>query len=317
MSTCAAAIVEDCITELQQIQQDVRDAAWRDPRHAFEPIYLAHERKHAAVIDIFAEWRAIEALLRRLRSLRPLILGEESLHYGFKSLASHTGVVVLLDALDGTRLLEHGWSDWCSAVTVMRPSTAELICSVVLFPSGVAYFATDRGAGKCRRGPSGREFARVSGPSDVASCHDATVAFYGYRRRRFAALQQSVARLVARPSGADPQMFVVGGNPALVHVIDGHRRVDAVIEPIGQAPHDMLAGAHICRQAGATVMELDGTVLDLEGLLWRGPTARVKYVAAGTAALASELRQELTNDVADDGPALTLAGPPSKMGSTH
>jgi fructose-1,6-bisphosphatase/inositol monophosphatase family enzyme len=124
---------------------------------------------------------------------------------------------------------------------------------------------------------------------------NATIALYGYKMRRFASVGAQLATCVADSDtgGRNQNIFVSGGNPALVRTIDGFARIDAVIEPFGQAVHDMIAGAYICKQGGGTVLDLDeGQALNLEGLISLGLCARVSYVAAATPLLASSLQRE-------------------------
>src|SRR5262249_29310071 len=132
-------IIEECIRGLTKVQHEIFDTVWQDPRRSFEQIFLGRQRKAAAVVDVVAEWRLAEQLRRSLRKLNLLVIGEESLHNGFGELAGHTGLVALVDAIDGTRLLECGWDGWCSVVTVLAPSLRDIVCAVVAFPSGISY----------------------------------------------------------------------------------------------------------------------------------------------------------------------------------
>lgn len=293
-------LVGACAEEMMRVQRSVLDEAWHDPDRCFEPVRLERQGKPAKLVDLFAEASLIAGLRRRLRDFAPLIVfGEESLGLQRDGLSNHKGLAILVDAVDGTRLLEYGWNDWCSAATVFSPATREIVASIVAFPSGVAYFATSEGVGKCRTKGRGIQFGLVSGRPSKVGRANASIAFYGYRMKRFAELGGRIARLVGTPQGVEdnPEIFVIGGNPALVHMVDGFKRIDAVVEPLGQAPHDMAAGAFICRQAGCTVIDLFGRDVALGELLF-GPKTKVPFIAASNPELAEALRQELTGSPA-------------------
>jgi fructose-1,6-bisphosphatase/inositol monophosphatase family enzyme len=286
-------VIESCVKVLLKVQREALELVWQDPMRCFEPIYLENQQKPAAVVDVVAEWRAAEGLRRCLGKVNPLVIGEESLRQGFERLDTHTGLVVLLDAIDGTRLLECGWDDWCSAVTVIDGAQRRIICAVVVLPSGVSYFASPSGAGKLRSRGGTFERQTLSVPSIEPTRSKASIAFYGYRQPRFTAVGGRVANLHSG-STANPDVFVVGGNPALVRLVDGCRGIDAVVEPVGQAPHDFVAGAYICQQAGGTTMDLSGKTIDFDGLLFAGPCQKIAYIAARNPKVAEQLRSEFS-----------------------
>ena len=219
-------------------------------------------------MDLVAEWEVAEGLTRRLRKHHPIVIGEESLRDGFKPDHHHRGHTVLVDAVDGTRLLEHGWSDWCSAVTVFNSASREIICAVVMLANGVCYFASSERTGKCRRIGRSLDYGEISGASLETSRSAATIAFYGYRPSRLETIWNGLATLrtdLSNYRDTTSNVFIVGGNPALVRMIDGYRRIDAVIEPFGQALHDLLPGAYICGQAGATLIRSSRASTELWG----------------------------------------------------
>lgn len=80
-----------------------------------------------------------------------------------------------------------------------------------------------------------------------------------------------------------------------MQLIDGSKRIDAVIEPFGQLPHDMVAGAFICRQAGAVIVDPSGNELDLGAVLSaRSLRQTVPFVAANHRNLALSLCRDLS-----------------------
>lgn len=173
-----------CFAELTRVQQFIKESAWHDKERCFEPVQLPTQRKTATVIDLTAEAMLTQGLRRALAKANPIIVGEESLLSQGRGLGGHNGIALLLDAIDGTSLLEHGLDSWCSAVTVFSPAGGQILASLVAMPSGVRYVATERGAWKLRRQGRGTEKMPLNGPSPQTDLASASVAFYGYRYGR-------------------------------------------------------------------------------------------------------------------------------------
>jgi fructose-1,6-bisphosphatase/inositol monophosphatase family enzyme len=168
-----------CVKALGDTVRFIQRFQWEDAKRCFEPVQMPGQDKEATVIDIAAEAYLSSALRTALRGQDAVVIGEESL-VGF--VPSRSGVAVLVDAVDGTRLLRHGWTSWCSAATVWRPETGEILASFVAEPDGVCYFATRGTIGKARLEARRIEFVPMTAPAPTAG---KTCAFYGYKRERF------------------------------------------------------------------------------------------------------------------------------------
>jgi fructose-1,6-bisphosphatase/inositol monophosphatase family enzyme len=269
-----------CVRAMTDTVRFIQRFHWENPKRCFEPVQLPCQEKAATVIDIAAEAHLSSAFRAALHGWDAVVVGEESMA-GFAS--GHSGLAILVDAVDGTRLLQHGWNNWCSAATVWRQQTGEILASFVAEPDGVCYFATRSRLGKARLMGRQIEFVPMTAPATTAG--GKSCAFYGYKRERFAAFGREL------PAGVGT-VFTVGGNPALVRMVDGYQRVDAVLEPIGQSPHDMVAGLFLCQRAGVTVLGYDGALLDLARLFGGDLRRRVPFVAAWDAGLAQQLLRE-------------------------
>src|SRR5437870_5262863 len=105
-------------------------------------------QKPALNIDVAVESLARAKLKDRLRMFNPLVLGEE---YGDEPLTEDLDVtgrdqlVILLDMVDGTDLLERNLSNWCSAMVFYYPREKKpedrIIAAFIGLPGEAVYFA--------------------------------------------------------------------------------------------------------------------------------------------------------------------------------
>jgi fructose-1,6-bisphosphatase/inositol monophosphatase family enzyme len=292
-ATFASTIIDSIVRVFAATQRDILECAWSDPTRCFESVYLDAQGKLVKACDLVAEWKAVEMLRSRMNIRDALIVGEESLARMCGALGTQTDLTILLDVIDGTRLLEHGSDGWCSAAVAFLPPTGEIIASVVMLPSGVAYCASAAGAWKCRLRHGAIQVMPLSGPSARRSCGEVSIAFYGYTKKRFLSLSTGQLGRLLESGDLSKNVFIVGGNPALVRTMDGTQQIDVVVEPFGQAPHDVIAGAYFCRQAGGAVIDLNGGALDLEGILQGPLTRKLRFVAASDSELANSICRQL------------------------
>ncbi len=272
--------VEKCIAALLDNVALIRQQVWENPARCFEEIQMDSQAKSATILDVVAESNLCAALREALHGLNPLLLSEESLREARTS--PHDGVAVLVDALDGTTLIQHGWDSWCAAATVWHPSSGAILAAFVAEANGTCHYATSNECGKAIR-HRGRLITR-SWTARGANSHGGAeaIAFYGYRRNRFDFVGSSLP-----PN--EGSVFTIGGNPALVRMVDGFRRVDAVVEPIGQFPHDIVPGLYLCQRAGVTLIDASGRDLRPESLLAGELHRKIPFVAAWDPELAKRL----------------------------
>lgn len=296
---------------IRQILQDAED----DPDNAFGRVTLEHG-KGALRLDVNAE----DGFNRELhkyqtqRFKRIKVYGEERLRDKKLDLSSHKGIVVLVDAVDGTDLVERGLCNWCTAAVFYKPSNKRgkrLLAAIVGVPSGDIYFATAETDGAMVRRASRNDDevsikdSPVGGMSNVACVADASICFYGQKTAnflsvvngRFARNLNRLRRERKRASkNCELRIYNLAGIPMMMKLIDrrvqvGHT-IDAVFELKGQQPHDFVPGAFIAKKAGAVIKDLDGqpiTVEKMERLLLKPASTDVKYIIASTEPLCDEL----------------------------
>ena len=287
------------IAALRRVHRDLQDLIANDPETAFEPILIGHRRKRAIGLDWYVECRMACELRRRLGPSRIRIVGEESLRDPSLDLSDEQRIVILLDILDGSDLAERALGNWCSAATVFYPPERRVLATYLAIPdTSSIYYATDDSSSSMRSSLWGKPLVRkVTGPSNIHDAGLASVAYYGQKPANFLSLVQTETVSTFLRSVADQQndcgfrLYNFGGNPQLARVVDGHKRIDAVLDIEGQYPHDAVAGLFIAQRGGATVTSLGGEPLDLAESLLRpaDPLRKIKYIVAATPELAQSL----------------------------
>jgi fructose-1,6-bisphosphatase/inositol monophosphatase family enzyme len=284
-----------------------------DPAAAFETATIGVRAKPLLCIDLVAERNAARELHRRLRRYRPLVLGEESLRDKNLDLNGEKRLVVLIDMIDGTDLLERRLSNWCSAMVFYNPLRREIIAAFVGLPNDGIYFATKDSscAFKCQYSRLG-EVVPVTGPSRVETIEESSIAFYGQKLSAFSSVANNptflayLGRLQHENATSEKtiktRIYNLAGNPIAMRLIDGLSRVDAIFDLNGQSPHDIVPGAYIAQKAGALLCDPEGGRIDLNRSLLRpaDPKSRIRYILASTIQLSTHLRKHLV------GPSDTL-----------
>ena len=290
------------VESLRDVQREIREDVQGDAKAAFERITINGLGKQAVVIDITAERSLGRHLRRRLARFDPLVLGEESLRDPGLDLTGLDRLVILVDAIDGTDLLERGFGTWCSAVTMFHPASRRILAAMVALPCGTVYAANERSE-TVKYEPKSAKPILVSGPDTCTGLQDASIAFYGQKPDRLAMLSEAgffraLDQVRDQNSGGRLRIYTFGGNPAMVRMIDGASRMHVVFDACGQAPHDMVPGAFLAVRAGSAMLDLKGNAFDWMTPLLRPAhrSSRCKYVLGATQELALSFGRMLAGD---------------------
>lgn len=287
---------------IREVHLGIQEEIIGDPRSAFEEALIGKRRKRLLSIDLTAEHTAAKLLRRRL-NYNLLAIGEESIATDrHKDLSNNKELIVLMDMIDGTDLLERGLSNWCSALIFYYPPQRRILASLIGIPEDGVYYAMD-GVDGAYKSTFNRESEpkRVNGPSDVKNLRNASIAFYGQKISKFLSVIRrskfiSYLEYLQNRANTKTRIYNLAGNPMMMKVIDGHTKIDAVFDLEGQCPHDVAPGAYIAQKAGAVFSSLDGGSIDLHKLLVKpiDPHSRVPYLLTSTKALSKDIRRYLS-----------------------
>lgn len=311
------------------VRQVLADVA-RDPENYLSSADIGRRHKKALRLDVNAE----DTFERELRGYRDgqfakvAFYGEERLSDASLDLSGMRGIVVLVDAVDGTDLVERGLSNWCSASVFFSPGSPRgqrILASFVGLPSGEVYYATADGEiAYVKRG--NQEPIEVNHPSTNVNIEDASICFYGQKitnllsvvrtplLRNLLVMQERRAKTVEQEGRPREELatriYDLAGIPMMMRLIDHQADeahcIDVVFEIKGQRPHDVVAGAFIARRAGASFKSLNGDDIsdsDLEEKLLR-PAAdnnKMTYVLASNETLCLKMIQQLSDEVYEMG----------------
>lgn len=307
---------ESMFNRVMQVHEFIMARIEENPREAFEPSWFeirgTDEHKQLVNIDKRAEYRFGELLLDEFRQtpLRDMaILGEESLSDPSLNLTARRKLHVLLDTIDGTDLLERGFSNWCTAIVIFHPDQKKILGAYVVTR---AEFQVDmyyinyrmRRSAKMSRviGPdagevsSGERLLELPGESRTKRLEDCSICMYGQKVSSFANLlslssnpafsdwlasakQENNVRRSARKKELGFRFYNLAGNPMMARLAEG--RVDVVFEIAGQLPHDVVPGAMVALGAGASMKDMSGRTIDEEYLaekLLTPASAHIRYV---------------------------------------
>jgi len=203
------------------------------------------------------------------------VFGEERLRDETLDLTLQSHICVLVDALDGTDLLERGLGNWCCAAVFFYPSGKpgeRIRAAVVGLPSSEIYFASadESSAWVEERVGKRRE---VHGRSGVTALKDATICYYGQKMKNYMSLHESglarkMSTMLAKSKTkrktkgkTEPKtnfrIYNLAGIPMMLKLVDklcqASHGIDAVLDIDGQKPHDVVAGAFIAMKAGAVM----------------------------------------------------------------
>jgi fructose-1,6-bisphosphatase/inositol monophosphatase family enzyme len=296
---------------VRQVLKDARD----DPESAFESVRIGKQKKLALRVDINAE----DSFKRELRKYHKgkfknvKVYGEESLRSKNLNLSRKKETMVLVDAIDGTDLLEQGISNWCSAAVFFDPRNQKgkrIMGAFVCLPTGDVYYATSESesekAGAFVKRITEKASEPVCGRTKVKSIKRASICFYGQKADNFLSVvehpfSKNLSRLNRQAKKAkklDIRIFNMAGIPMMLRLIDHRvthaRGIDAVFDLKGQKPHDFVPGAFIAYRAGAVIRTLSGKKVSLEmmeDLLTHPASGLIKYVITSTESLATALFQ--------------------------
>lgn len=266
-------ITNAAIQTIRKTQNYIRDSIIADSVSAFEPLMIGRREKPLLTIDLVAERNTAHDLRKKLRPYQLLAIGEESLRDETLDLSAEKKLVVLMDMVDGTDLLERGLSNWCSAMVFYFPPQRRIIASFIGMPEDSVYYATENSR-SCRHLFHGREkLVEISGPSNVKSINSAALAFYGQKAANFLSVANHRGFISAlqglNKNSSSTRIYNLAGNPMMMKLIDGHSKIDAVFDIKGQAPHDVVPGAYIAQKANAFFCDLEGKAVDLSNILIR------------------------------------------------
>lgn len=278
----------------------------REPDVAFATADLKdgrkRKRKQALRIDMDAEDSFSDELLRRVPGIT--VYGEERLADESLDLANQRGTFALVDAVDGTDLLERGLGNWCTTAVLFQPRAKRgerIVAAFVGLPTGDVYFASRAHPGASvqhevdvplkrsrtkKRAPISATDKRiiereVYGPSPKKTLRAASVYFYGQKLKNLLptvnALQNAAAlsaddeeKRKSATALAGLRLYNLAGTPMMIRMIDRKYHsiggVDVVMDIVGQKPHDVVPGAFIALKAGASLLRLDGTRIEYTDL---------------------------------------------------
>jgi fructose-1,6-bisphosphatase/inositol monophosphatase family enzyme len=254
-----------------------------------------------------------------------LVLGEESLYKEGSDLRNESRTCVLIDMIDGTDLLQRGFSNWCSAVVVFEPAKKQIKAAFVALSSRAPYlyFATQEKAGAFKkplvddRPTKNRRYKKkrhtstpipLAGPTSDRLLRDASICVYaqknknflellalGRKRKLVSWLEQHIQLDKRKRKRAQEELkfrfYNLAGNPMMVRLAEGV--VDVVFDLKGQAPHDVVPGAFIALKAKAVFGPPTGKPMMNETVLatklLEPSKHRIKYVLAANTRVYREI----------------------------
>lgn len=302
----------EVIEQITAVQWWIENYIANSKAGAFWPLYwisTGGRPKPLTPVDLLAERKFEEAICGRFDVS---FFGEERLHSA-TSLEDETKPCCLVDMIDGTDLLERGFSNWCSAVLFFDPKQRLIHSAYVIIPNTCAYYATGHGAfvQDLKRPPEGYGPPIVSGDprplfieGKERGLKDASVCAYtqkpgnlfeflvlaqganfmSWLKRQKEAANQFAAQNVELRF----RFYNLAGNPMMARMPEG--AVDLVFDLVGQYAHDAVAGAFIALKSGACLSTSDGNEIREEGLAEYvlHPANKISYVLAANARLRDE-----------------------------
>lgn len=291
---------------VKEVIFSVRD----DPDSALEKVLIGERKKPALRVDVIAEEFFKRELHkyknRRFKHIK--VYGEENLRDAKLDLSAQKETLALVDAIDGSDLLERGFWNWCTAAIFFNPSKPEkkrITAAIVGLPSGEVYYATSDNEEVFVRRVGEKVPTPVGGCTKVKSLKRASICFYGQKADNFLCVAQNrfgnKLRLLSAHAKKNRQklgirIYNLAGIPMMMKLVDHRvataRGVDVIFDLKGQKPHDFVCGAFIAKKAGAVVKHLDGREVsfeEMESLLSRPGNGGIRYVIASTEALSKSL----------------------------
>ena len=316
---------EYMIRNVLEVHKSIDESVRVLPELAFAERRLP-EGKSLSLVDSEAEFKFQKLITGEFGGDRVLVLGEESIRPNL-DLRNETRTCLLVDMIDGTDLLERGFSNWCSAIVIFTPREMRIEGAYVVQRSDfmdVAYYATRHLASAFKREVTrnadgdpilGRSI-ELKGPVKAKdrSLRDAAVCMYGQRSNSLLGLlelskkqefitwlRENVRIDRKRKKGNEEELrfrfYDLAGNPMMVKLAEGG--VDVVFDLMGQAPHDVVPGTFIALRSGAKLGDRNGKPLTetelTERLLTPAATeSQVTYVLAANEEMLQELVELLS-----------------------
>ena len=176
-------IVKTACRTIRIIQRGIAADCVADPETAFDRISFDSWKKRLATIDLVAQVVAARRLRDSLKGYDLVIIGEENLRSPDLDLTNKEGLVVLMDMIDGTDLLERDLSNWCSALIFYSPLEKKILASFVGIPNDGVYYALDGTDGAFKRSFLGHhKTRRVRGLSSISNLETASACTYNGTR---------------------------------------------------------------------------------------------------------------------------------------
>lgn len=288
-----ARLIDPALRIIHHVQDWIATELRDDPIGSLESVRIG--KKPMLTIDLMVERNTANRLRAAFGGPEKVhVLGEESLRNPGIDLSRDKRLIVLLDMVDGTDLLARGLSNWCSAMVFFK--NKKILASFVGIPTEGIFFATDHRDGAFVKPPGNAPFRPVSGPQTRSTLKNASMCFYGQKPKNFLAVAEhpaiinSMKKIRSSPR-AGHRIYNLAGNPMMMRMIDGQRKIDAVFDIEGQLPHDVVPGAYIAQKAGAVMRDIQGKTIELARSLLRPAhkASELKYVIAGSKNLTKEL----------------------------
>lgn len=196
-----------------------------------------------------ADARAQAAVLAWLRRARPGdgLLAEES-----AEVTGSTGLRWVVDPLDGTTNFLYGLPTWGVSVAVEDIGAGHMLAGAVVDPVAGEAFSAHRAGGARRWTPQGRRQPLYLAPGRQELHHALVATGFAYDAERRRAQGTTIAELL--PDVRDIRRMGAASID-LCWTAAGH--FDAYFEE-GLKPWDFAAGALVAKEAGCSVMMLEG-----------------------------------------------------------
>ncbi|MDO8805499.1 MAG: inositol monophosphatase family protein [Elusimicrobiota bacterium] len=270
---------------------------------------FASQKKSALEIDLFAQGLLRMHFQKIFKQAKLVVyIGSEECHELPKGWETHDALI-LTDPIDGTDLFAKDLSNWCCAVVVYKKK--RILGAFIGMPNETVYFSTYRINGVRKRVPGIPEPVKVVCPRhDDVKLSETTIAWYGQKIKNLFALVRNkklLAKLeeIEKAEAANKKnknedgkfrILNIAGNPMFMKIIDNHCSVGAVIELLGQKPHDVVPGAYLAQQAGAIFTDLNGKEINLSSCLKDPENNRVSYILSNSNNTWKELVEILKAD---------------------
>lgn len=316
-------MLESVLAVQDGVIQQIRD----DPHTAFNIIWKPDNggKKPLVSVDFTAELSFKAEVNKHCEGV--IVYGEESITSSL-NFTGNDRIHILVDMIDGTDLLERGFSNWCSAIVVFHPSSLSILATYVFARSEdgglTMYYYTrleqDNAAkklyvpidqmGRVISKAKWKELENILRIPDVAkgrTLNNASVCMYGQKSsalKSLLSLDKNFKEWVSKQAEDNNRrkteteeelrfrFYNLAGNPMMVRLAEGI--VDAVFDINGQLPHDVVPGAFMALNAGAVMKDINKKHIDEKALataLLRpaDKSKSIRYVLATNETIADNL----------------------------